>query len=967
MTGPARPDAAAGVEDVLITEELARRPYRAPDYEAENRALTRLAEELASHPDRLLQTLVELVVEVCRADSAGISIHVPGEDGADGIFRWDAVAGLFAPNLGGSMPRSQSPCGTVIDRNTALLFDRPHRHFAALAGVEPSIVENLLVPFHVDGQPTGTVWAIGHTPARRFDAEDARLLASLARFAAAGYQRTTALAATDAARADLEEQVADRTNALSSADAALHESEARFRAMFEQASIGIVEVTLDGRMQLPNPGFCAIIGYPPEEARHLRVRDVTHPEDYEAEAELTRRLLAGEIPSFTIEKRYVRKDGGLVWGQMSTSLVRQPPGEPLTALAVIEDITERKRAEEVLREREARYRTLVENLPDYAIFQLDPAGIITEWTPGAERVKGYTAEEVLAQHLALFFTPEEIAAGEPARELDEAARTGRAEREGWRVRKGGERFWVNEIATAIYDADGRLAGFTKISRDLTERRAAEEALRAAHDTFRHLVEHSPFGVYAVDADFRLVQVSAGAQKVFASVRPLLGRDFAEVLRILWPEPFATEAIGYFRHTLATGEPYHAPSTVERRRDIGEVESYDWKIERVTLPDGRFGVVCHFYDLSERQRYEAALRESEERYRLIVEGARDYAIFTLDAEGRIESWAPGAEAVFGWAAAEVLGQPSAITFTPEDRQSGVPEAELATARAAGMATDVRWYLRKDGGPVFIEGTTRALRDASGQVRGFLKIGQDVTERRRLEAEHERLAVAEAVATERQALLRRVVAAQEEERRRVAHEVHDSVTQLASAAALRLDDLADRLPKALPAEDMEDLDRARDLARRAAQEARRLIARLRPEALDDFGLTGAVCQEVAALRADGWQVSLEDGELVGVRLPPEAEITLYRVAQEALANVRKHTEPSRVAVELRRVDGGVRLRVQDWGPGFDVAGARADVAAGERVGLVGMRERLALLGGRLEVRSRRGRGTTLTAVLPLPEEP
>jgi signal transduction histidine kinase/CheY-like chemotaxis protein len=146
---------------------------------------------------------------------------------------------------------------------------------------------------------------------------------------------------------------------------------------------------------------------------------------------------------------------------------------------------------------------------------------------------------------------------------------------------------------------------------------AEDALQRAHDTFRHLVDHSPFGIYVVDADFRLVQVSAGAQKVFEQVRPLIGRDFAEVLRQLWPEPFASRAIGIFRHTLDTGEPYHAPSTVEKRQDIGVVESYDWKTERLRLPDGRWGVVCHFYDLSERQRFEAELKEADRQKDLFL--------------------------------------------------------------------------------------------------------------------------------------------------------------------------------------------------------------------------------------------------------------------------------------------------------------------------------------------------------------
>ena len=135
---------------------------------------------------------------------------------------------------------------------------------------------------------------------------------------------------------------------------------------------------------------------------------------------------------------------------------------------------DRARAEEALRASEERYRTLVESVADHAIFMLDAEGTITEWTEGARRVKGYEAEEVVGRHFSMFYTPEDVASGEPERLLDQAAHEGRAEREAWRVRKDGGRLWANEVVTAVRDAEGRLVGFTKITRDLTERRALEQ-------------------------------------------------------------------------------------------------------------------------------------------------------------------------------------------------------------------------------------------------------------------------------------------------------------------------------------------------------------------------------------------------------------------------------------------------------------------------------------------------------------
>ena len=214
---------------------------------------------------------------------------------------------------------------------------------------------------------------------------------------------------------------------------------------------------------------------------------------------------------------------------------------------------------------------------------------------------------------------------------------------------------------------------------------------------------------------------------------------------------------------------------------------------------------------------------------------------------------------------------------------------------------------------------------------------------------------------QALVGRLLVAQEEERRRVAYDVHDGVAQVAASAHQHLQAYA-RFHRPRSAEARVDLERALDLARRTVGEARRVIADLRPTVLDDFGLATALRRQVEALRAEGWEVSYDD--LLGAeRLPSAVETGLFRVAQEALANVRKHATTTRVHLALRRKGRAVRLEVQDWGRGFQPTAARDGAGPGERVGLPGMQERVALLGGRCRVQSRPGAGTRVVAEIPL----
>lgn len=247
-----------------------------------------------------------------------------------------------------------------------------------------------------------------------------------------------------------------------------------------------------------------------------------------------------------------------------------------------------------------RFRLLVDAVQDYGIFMLDPQGVVVSWNTGAQRIKQYRPEEVIGRHFSLFYPPEAIAAEWPAEELRRAARDGRFEEEGWRIRKDGTRFWANVVITALKDESGLLTGFGKVTRDLTERRIHEEAIR----------------------------------------------------------------------------------------------------------------------------------ESEQRFRLLVESVRDYAIFMLSPEGIIESWNSGAQLIKGYSAQEVIGRHFSMFYRPEDLAAGLPALELETALAVGRAEEEGWRVRRDGSVFWANVVIAPVYDAARQLRGFAKVTRDMSERRRL---------------------------------------------------------------------------------------------------------------------------------------------------------------------------------------------------------------------------------------------
>ncbi|WHQ68540.1 PAS domain S-box protein [Methylorubrum extorquens] len=260
---------------------------------------------------------------------------------------------------------------------------------------------------------------------------------------------------------------------------------------------------------------------------------------------------------------------------------------------------------ETAADRDDRYRLLVESIVDYAIYMLDPQGNIASWNPGAQRFKGYTTDEIVGQHFSQFYTEEDRATDLPARALHIAATDGRFEQEGWRVRKDGSLMWAHVLIDPIRSPDGQLVGYAKITRDLSERKATQDALQ----------------------------------------------------------------------------------------------------------------------------------QSEQRFRLLVQGVQDYAIYMLDPQGAVSSWNRGAHRFKGYTDEEIIGQHFSRFYTEEDRATGLPARALQTAATEGRFEAEGWRVRKDGTRFWAHVVIDAIRGDHGELVGFAKITRDVTERRNVQQELE----------------------------------------------------------------------------------------------------------------------------------------------------------------------------------------------------------------------------------------
>jgi PAS domain S-box-containing protein len=400
----------------------------------------------------------------------------------------------------------------------------------------------------------------------------------------------------------------------------------------------------------------------------------------------------------------------------------------------------RQAAETSLRESEAHFSHLVAGVIDYAIFLLDPRGHVKTWNAGAERLKGYQAEEIIGQHFSRFYPKEAVTSGWPAYELQEAQREGRFEDEGWRLRKDGSRFWANVVITARKDESGNLRGFLKITRDLTERKHAEAKLRLSEERFRLMVDSvQDYALFMLDPEGHVATWNTGAQRIMGySAEEIIGQHFS---RFVPPED------------VATGKPARE---LEVATSTGKYEEEGWRLRKdgsrfwanvvLTAVRDEAGVLRGFAkinrDLTQRKEAEASLRQSEERFRLLVEGTKDYAIFLLDPQGNVSSWNPGAERFKGWKAEEIIGQHFSKFYPQEALDRGWPDHELRVAAQEGRFEDEGWRVRKDGSQFWANVIITALKDDQGNLLGFSKITRDLTQRKQAEEDARRLAAEQA---------------------------------------------------------------------------------------------------------------------------------------------------------------------------------------------------------------------------------
>ncbi len=654
------------------------------------------------------------------------------------------------------------------------------------------------------------------------------------------------------------------------------------------------------------------------------------------------------------EESSVDASGERHWWLASKIPLRDESGQVIGLVGIGHDITESKRVEAELARERILLRTVIDNLPG-AIYVKDTEGRKVLANPTEVHNSGFETEaEVLGKTDWEVYPPELAASFDAHDQLVLQGGTPLLDYETLVTIPNGEESWWLTSKLPLWDESGQITGIVGISRDITERKRAEEALRESEEWFRRLYEQAPLGYQSLDAEGCLVDVNQ-------AWLDLLGYSRDEVIGHWFGDFLAPQEVDAFRQRFprfqAAGEVH---TDVEMVRSAGSTI--------LVHIDGRIGhdehgqsrqTHCILHDTTERKRTEESLARERILLRTVIDNLPD-VIYVKDTEARKVLSNPADVRAMGLGSeGEALGKTDwelfppdlAASFDADDQsvlQTGTPilDHEVSLVNASG---ERRWW----------SSSKLPLRDTSGQTIGIVGIAHDITERKRAEEEQHRLFDQVRAAQEQlRELASYLQAGREEERTRIARELHDEFGQMLTALKMDLAWMARRLgPHQL--ELREKTRSMSDLVSSTIQAVRRVATELRPGLLDDLGLSAAVEWQAQEFRErTGISCELHNGT-TDLSLGRDLDTTLFRIFQEALTNVARHAQATQVHVELTQERDSVTLIVRDNGRGITAS----QLSDPRSLGLTGMRERARAWGGEVTLEGHRGEGTTMCVRIPL----